>query len=98
MRKEMLKIHCDLTYLGFSLKKQITKLQELVITNMQPHGKMLSPNRSKRQRKLRGGSKGGSSSSSMDTRWADKYDTDVDKPYGGNDTIMEVSPTGDDVY
>jgi DNA-directed RNA polymerase alpha subunit len=60
MSEEMLEIRLNLPDLASLLKKQITKLQELSINNMQPNGKALSLNHSKRQRKLRGNNKGGS--------------------------------------
>jgi hypothetical protein len=34
----------------------------------------------------------------MDNRWAGQCDADGEKPCDGNDTTMEVSPDGDDVY
>jgi hypothetical protein len=64
---------------------------------MQSSLKSPSPHRSKRQKKLKENSKGASSRSSVDSRWAEQYDTDVEKPCDGNHTTMEVGPEGADI-
>jgi hypothetical protein len=98
--EDMLDIRRDLTDLVSSLKKQITKLQELISSNMQKNKKPSSPSRSKCQKKLRTDNKGGSYSSfsSMDSRWTDQCATNIEDPCDDNDTKMEASPDGVDVH
>jgi hypothetical protein len=53
MSEEMLEIRRDLTELGSSLKKQLSHLKELIVANMKSSTTPSSPNRNKRQKKLR---------------------------------------------
>jgi hypothetical protein len=98
MSEEMLETRRDLTELGSSLKKQISHLQELIVTHMKSSTTLRSPNHNKRQNKFREKNQDSSSNSSMNSRWADQCDTEGEKHCDGNDTTMEVSLDGDDVY
>jgi hypothetical protein len=98
MIEEILEIRRDLTELGPSLKKPLSHLQELIIANMKSLTYPPSPNRNKRQKKLREKSQDSSSNSSMDSCWADQCDTDSEKPCDGNDTTLDASLDGADVY
>jgi cation transport regulator ChaB len=91
MREEMLEIHRDLTELGTSLKKQLSNPQQLIMAHMKSSTTPPYPNRNKRQNKLREKNQDSSSSSSVDSRWADQCNTGGEKPCDDNNTTMEVT-------
>jgi hypothetical protein len=57
-----------------------------------------SLNRKNRQKKLREKNQYSSLNLSKDSGWVDQCNTNNEKPWGRNDTTMDVSPDGADVY